>query len=290
METRPPRPATGIWDCHMHLIGPEARFPFSRGHAGRFPPWAAADYRAFAAPLGITRAVVTQTPFYGTDPDNLLFSLQQLGPAAVGVAVVDDAVSQSDLVRLSDGGVVGANFYLMAGAELDERVLAPTNARIQAVGWQTQIQIDGTRLTALEADLRALKGTVVIDHIGKFQRPTAVDDPAFAALCRLLDTGRFYVKLSAPYESSRSAPPYLADVGALAGELIARYPDRLIWGSNWPHLGLARRADWPDGPMLLECLCDWGADARALQAILIDTPARLFARKPDSSYDAELKI
>lgn len=266
----------GIIDCHMHLIGAQHQFPFSPGHQGKFSAWDASQYLDHARPLGITHCVITQTPFYAVDNSNLLHALAQLGDKARGIAVVDEYLSDRAASQLQYAGVVGANFYLFDNGELDWRCVAPTNERIQTLNWQTQLQFNGREIANKYGDLCALKGNIVIDHIGKFQPSVKLDDPNFKALCKLLETGRFYVKLSAPYESSDSPSPFMQDAGKLAAFLIANYPDYLIWGSNWPHLGLNNIGDWPDAKEWLECLEHWGATTSQRENILTNNAKALF--------------
>ncbi len=265
-----------ITDCHMHLIGPQQKFPFSQGNQDKFAQWSATEYLQLAKPLGIERYVVTQTPFYGTDNSNLLYSLQQLGGSARGIAVVDSSIGEAQYQQLNAAGVVGANFYLMPGGELDWSCLAPTNERIQDLCWQTQLQFNGRELEQRLAQISSLQGTLVIDHVGKFQPSVSTADASFKALCKLLDSGRCYVKLSAPYESSDNQMPYLQQAGSLARFLIREYPDFLVWGSNWPHLGLNQRAHWPDTSAAMNCISDWGGDEQTQQKIFTTTPGQLF--------------
>lgn len=271
--------AKGIIDCHMHLIGPEHSYPFSPGKEGLFPEWGYQDYAAFSQALGITHNVITQTPFYGFDNSNLVHGLEQMSGRAKGIAVVNAGMPDEEFKRLQKAGVVGANFYLMKGGELDWSVVAPTNERIQDFEWQTQLQFNGRESVDRLDDLKALKGTVVFDHIGKFQPTVKTTDTAFRHLCTLLEKGNFYIKLSAPYESSSNASPYFGEAGDLASFLIKEFPDRVIWGSNWPHLGLPNIEDWPNSQDLLQNLVLWGADEKTARKILLETPSRLFKFK-----------
>ncbi len=266
----------GITDCHMHLIGPEHRFPFSDGHQGQFNEWTSTDYLPMAASLGIERYVLTQTPFYGFDNRNLLHGLLQLGNKARGIAVVDSSLSDMQYFELKQAGVVGANFYLMEGGELAWSCVAPTNERIQDYGWQTQLQFNCRELAHNFHKINALKGSLVIDHLGKFQPCVSTSDNSFRLLCKLLDSGRCFIKLSAAYESSDNKMPYLGQAGSLAQFLIREYPHTLIWGSNWPHLGLSHQTDWPNPRSSLTNLEFWGADNQTLEKILVTTPCKLF--------------
>ena len=266
----------GIIDCHMHLIGAQQQFPFSPGQGDKFKQCTAAQYLKYVKPLGISHCVVTQTPFYGVDNSNLLHALHQMGDKARGIAVVNDQLSEPLALQLQEAGVVGANFYLFDNGELDWSCVAPANERIQALNWQTQLQFNGRELSHRYSDLKALQGNIIIDHIGKFQPSVSIKDDSFKALCKLLDSGRFYVKLSAPYESSKGPSPYLSEAGNLASFLIKHYPDYLIWGTNWPHLGLVNHTDWPDPQSWLDCLQAWGTTAQDKQKILTDNAWKLF--------------
>jgi D-galactarolactone isomerase len=114
---------------------------------------------------------------------------------------------------------------------------------------------------------------VVIDHVGKYLEPVAVDDPAFRCLLDLVETGRVYVKLSAPYETSKIGAPLYDDVGALAKALVRAAPERMVWATNWPHLALRDR---PDDAGLLDLLLDWAGNEATRRQILVDNPARLY--------------
>jgi len=145
-------------------------------------------------------------------------------------------------------------------------------AKVRPFGWHLQLQLDGRLLPEHEATLGPLRDRLVIDHTGKFLEPVPVGHPAFRCLRRLVDGGA-YVKLSAPYETSRTGPPLFDDVGALAEALVRQAPERMLWASNWPHPG---RDPGPDEAMLLDRLLDWAPDERSRRLILADNPARLY--------------
>ena len=126
-----------------------------------------------------------------------------------------------------------------------------------------------------KAQLRTVKGDLVIDHVGKFLEPVATDHPSFRALLRLVESGRVWVKLSAPYEVSKVGRPLYGDVGALAKALVKAAPERMLWASNWPHPS-ATDANRPDDAELLDLLLDWAPDDAVRRKILADNPARLY--------------
>ncbi len=161
--------------------------------------------------------------------------MAQLGAGARGIAVVPVDVAQAELVRLDRAGIRGVRFMMLPGGLLQWDRLERMAERISALGWHVNLQLDGRELPQREAMLNRLPGKLVIDHIGKFLGPTQPDSDVFLCLRRLVDRGNCWIKLSAPYESSRTGPPDYADVAPLVQFLALHYPDRCLWASNWPH-------------------------------------------------------
>jgi D-galactarolactone isomerase len=182
-------------------------------------------------------------------------------------------VADAELERLTHAGVRGARFHMLPGGMLGWDVLQPLAARIAAFGWHVQLQLDGRELPQHEAALARLPVPLVIDHNGKFLDPVAVDHPGFKTLLRLLAGGNTWVKLSAPYETSREGPPHYEDVGALAKALVRAHAERCLWASNWPHPGREPR---PDSAALLDLLLTWANDEATRRRILVDNPAALY--------------
>jgi len=256
----------------MHIY--ERRFPLVPDAVP--PPEApVAAYRLVQQRLGIARAVVVQPNAYGKDNRCTLEAIAGLGlDRARGVAVIDAAASDAEIEGLTRAGIRGIRFHLMPKGYLGWDVIEALSARVQAFGWHAQIQLNGRELPEREAVLRRLPGTIVVDHVGRFHDPVPPDHEAFRALQRLVDSGRFWVKLSAPYESvSRDGPPLWRDVGALAKALIRQAPERMLWASNWPHPG---QKSPPDDALLLDLLLDWAPDEAARRRILVDNPALLY--------------
>lgn len=264
----------GTTDTHIHIY--DRRYPMAPT-ARMYPPDASvAEYLAMAKRLGIERTVVVQATTYGTDNRCLLESMAAIGTGnARGVAVVDANVSDAELDRLTKAGVRGVRFFMLPGGALPWEALDVVAARVQPFGWHAQLQFDGREFLEDEAAVRRLPGTLVIDHVGKFLEPVPVDHPAFRALLRLVEEGRTYVKLAAPYETSKKGPPHFDDVGALAKALVRAAPERMLWASNWPHPS-APADDKPDDAVLLDMLLDWVPDEATRKKILVDNPARLY--------------
>src|SRR5437773_3480209 len=146
---------------------------------------------------------------------------------------------------------------------------------VHPFGWHANIQLDGRELPKFEAQIKRLPGRFVIDHTGKFLEPVTPEHESFKSLLRLVDTGRCWVKLSAPYETSKTGAPAYEDVGRLAKALVKHAPERMLWASNWPHPS-AREPRPPEDADLLELLLDWAPDAAVRRKILADNPAELY--------------
>ena len=261
----------GACDCHMHVYderyAPDPRWPVP-------PPKApAAAYRQVQRELGLTRAVVVQPNAYAFDNSCTVDAISDLGPQTRGVATVPPDVTDVELARLHEAGIRGARCYMLPNAFLawdDVRLIA---ARVAPFGWHVQVQLDGRELPAHAALLAALPTDVVIDHNGKYLVPVEPSDPAFVTLLQMLDSGRSWVKLSAPYETSQTGAPRYEDVSVLARALVQRNPERCVWASNWPHPG---QNPPPSSAAMLDLLLDWAPDAAVRDRILVDNPARLY--------------
>jgi D-galactarolactone isomerase len=258
-------------DCHVHVYEPE-RFPLKQ----QITTASWSDYRQHVQqPLGLERAVLVQPTGYGFDNACLLDALAQAGGAARGIAVVSPETPWSELLRLHEQGVRGVRFMMVpgAGGVLSWDALETISSRIAELGWVINLQLDGRDLPEYEAPLKALPSRLSIDHIGKFLEPVPVTHPGFKALLRLLDGGNSWVKVSAPYETSKVGAPLYDDVSVLAKALVKTHPERCLWASNWPHPGRNPR---PDDGAMLELLSHWTNDAGVRQRILVDNPATLY--------------
>lgn len=263
----------GACDTHMHVY--DDRFKLAPTATFKPPHAPAADYLAMRARLGLARTVVVQPTGYGFDNACTLAAMAAMGESARGVAVVPPDVAEAELERLTKAGMRGIRYFMLPGGVLPWEGLDAMAAKVGAFGWHVQLQLDGRRLPEHEAALKRLKGTLVIDHNGKFLEPVAVDDPAFKCLLRLLENGRTWVKLSAPYETSKKGPPLYPDVGALAKALVKAAPERCVWATNWPHPSVPRE-QCPDDADLLDLLFDWAPDEATRNRILADNPAKLY--------------
>ena len=265
------RPPPGACDSHMHFYN--ARFP-SAPSALITPDDAwIGDYRALQAHLGLERVVVVQPTTYGLDNSCQIEAMAAFGDSARGVFVVDDSVGEKTLERLTALGGRGARFHMLPGGALPWEMLEPVAERIAPFGWHIQLQLNGRELPDRVARLKRLPCPLVIDHIARFTPPVEAGHPALQALLDLLDTGRCWVKLSAPYESFGEEERRYELLRPAVDALVAAAPSRLLWASNWPHPG----KDWrPDDAGLLDLLLDWLGGEDLCRRVLVDNPASLY--------------
>lgn len=272
---RPARPLPPLaCDSHMHIFDP--RFAPSP-HWKRTPPDApVAAYRRLQQRLGTQRTVVVTPSTYGTDNACTLDALDQLGDGARGVAVVAQDVGDAEIDRLHARRVRGLRVNFVTPQSWGETTpqmlatLARKAARLPL--WHIQVFMHPEQIVALESVLAALPVPLVIDHLGRIDPDGGPSADGYGALRRLLDGGNTWVKLSGAY--MRSTAPAYADTLVLAQALVRAAPERLVWGSDWPHTtaapGTVNDAD------LVDLLRAWAGSDAAMDRILVDNPARLY--------------
>ena len=270
-------PPAGSCDCHMHVFDP--RFPLPADRRDTAPDATARAYLQLRGSLGLERVVVVQPNGYRFDNACTLDAMAAIGAGTRGIAIVPPAVADSELERLHAAGIRGVRYFLFPGGALGIETLPTMAARIAPLGWNINLQLDGRELPLHESLLSHLPCKLVIDHNGKFLEPVAVDDPAFRVLLRFLDRGNCFVKLSAPYETSRSGPPHYSDVGVLARAMVTAYPDRCLWASNWPH---TNALEVPSTAALLDLLLEWAPDDATRRKLLVTNPAVVYGFAEDA--------
>jgi D-galactarolactone isomerase len=263
-------------DCHHHIY--DSRFPADAKATVTPGDATVADYRMLQARLGTTRHVVVQPSTYGTDNRCMLDALAAFGPASRGVAVVDTSVTDAELERLHQAGVRGIRFNLVQAAATTTDMLAPLGQRVHLLGWHIQFNVAGALLPQIADMLGALPCPIVLDHIGHIPQPAGISDPAFTAMRRLVDTGRTWVKLSGAYLDTRVGPPSYSDVTKVAQAIAQSAPERVVWGSDWPHP--TAKGDKPNDAILLDLLAEWVPDEAARHRVLVSNPAELYGFPP----------
>jgi D-galactarolactone isomerase len=270
----------GACDCHHHIYDP-ARFPPSRPQVQQVPNARVEDYRLLQRRIGTTRnIVVTPAPYPAPVSDNLaaLDAIKQLGPNARGVAIVYPEITDAELKTLDAGGIRGIRFSLTSGrpgaaSTATPEVIEALSKRVNTLGWHVQFNTTAEQIVASQDLLNRLVSPIVLDHMGHMPQPAGPDHPAFAIVRRLIDKGRTWVKLSVTYDSSKDGPPGYADVGRLAQAYVKATPERLVWGSNWPHPSEANK---PDDAMLFDLVAQWAPDEATRNRILVLNPEALY--------------
>ena len=259
----------------MHIFDP--RFPPSP-HWQRKPPQApVAAYRGLQQRIGTMRTVIVNPSTYGVDNTCTLDALDQLGADARGVAVVDPRVTWAELERLASHRVSGLRVNFVSpqswGVTTPE-MLATLARKVAPLGWHVQVFAHPEQLMAMEALLACLPTPLVIDHMGRCDPAEGAAGTGADVLRRLLDGGNTWVKLSGIYMRSRQGAPGYGDTYPLGQALVRHAPERLLWGSDWPHT--TEPAGSVDDADLVDVLLAWCGDAGTLQRVLVENPARVY--------------
>jgi predicted TIM-barrel fold metal-dependent hydrolase len=232
------------------------------------------DYKLLQKRLGTMRNVVVQPSTYGLDNSALLEALQRFGPKATrGIAVVDTSVTDSELQQLHGAGVRGIRFNLRQKGSTTWEMLEALAQRIAGFNWHVQINASAEHITAANDIWNRLPCQIVFDHLAHVPQPEGAEHPVFAIITELLHKGKAWVKLSGIYIDSKSGPPVYADVSAVAKSYVQQAPERLVWGSDWPH---PTEQEKPDDAAILDLLAEWAPDEAIRHRILVENPANLY--------------
>ena len=263
----------GACDTHMHIYS--SAYPPS-AKAWLFPPdFSVDDYRKVQARIGLQRTIIVQPVTYGFDNRCTLDSVAAFGGNARAVVTVPTSASDEELAQLWQRGARGLRYHQMRGSVTEWSDVPVMAERIRDTGWHLQIQFDGLEFPEHEDLIAHLPCTVVIDHMGRYARPLALEHPAVQSLLRIAARDNVYVKLSGAYHIAHAGGPDYKEVAPIARALVAQGTDRLLWGSDWPHPTESAET-MPDDADLLDLLLSWAPDPAARRAILSDNPARLY--------------
>lgn len=282
----------GACDCHTHIHGDPQRFPF---YAGRvYTPEIALpeEMTALHKALHVQRVVIVTPSVYGADNSATLFGMRARGADARGVAVIDESTPESALDEMHRAGVRGIRLNLATSGINDSAIgrqrLRQAIARVGRRNWHVQVYTNLAMIGAIKDLVAGASVPIVFDHFGGAQAQLGVEQPGFADFVELVRSGRAYVKISGAYRSS-THPPDFADVVPLARALITANPDRIVWGTDWPHpnsVTTPGRAPTDVTPLLqiddgrlLNQLPLWAPDPAIRKKILVDNPVRLYAFK-----------
>jgi predicted TIM-barrel fold metal-dependent hydrolase len=265
----------GACDCHMHVY--DSRYPAAPGAKLRPADASVDDYRQLQRVLGTERVVVVTPSTYGTDNACTVDAISALGDCARGVAVVSASVTDAELDRLHRSGIRGIrlNLRLPAPTTLDD--LPSLAARIAAFGWHVQLNLPAEWLPDIGGKLARLPVPVIFDHYGHLPLGKPPAEPAFRVIADLMSTGKAWVKMSGPYLESREGAPHYGDMRALAVRYLALAPERMVWGSDWPHPSAhAKQAEPIDDQTVLQALLRWCDSTEVALRVLVSNPQVLY--------------
>ena len=270
LATRKPKIAVppGACDTHFHLFSK----PFIDNPPYMPPDVGLAEYRQMIGTLGIERAVIVQTGL-PRDYSGAMAALRASNGKWRAIALPDPALTDAQLTEMHEAGFRGVRFNPYYDAETELRHLETIVARIKPLGWHAQFHLDARNLPALAPRLDKLGVEIVIDHLGHMPPEAPISEPGFQLLLQMLREKRFWVKLSAPMRFADARPPY-PKVMPFAQALIDAGPDRVLWGSDWPHVVFD--GFMPNDADLLDLLALWAPDADLRRKILVDNPAQLY--------------
>lgn len=264
----------GACDCHMHVF--DSAYPVAHDAVLTHADAGLEGYRGLQRRLGLQRHVIVQPSIYGLDNSLLVRALDTAGPVARGIAVVDDTVSDDELRFLSSRRIVGTRFNLVQRGATRIDMLEAVARRIRPRGWHVQLHMLPRDLLEHHALVARLPVAVVLDHWARVALDPSLQPDLLACIDRLLEGGTTWIKLSGAYLATHSSAPH-EDLGACARRWADRWPDRLLWGTDWPH---ATETVKPNDADLLDLLAHWLPDAATRQLVLVDNPQRLYGFEP----------
>jgi len=277
----------GACDCHTHIHGDPAAFPFFSGRVYTPETALPEEMALLHQALRIQRVVIVTPSVYGTDNSATLYGMKARGANARGVAVIDEKTPESELDAMGKAGVRGIRLNLATGNNNDPAVgrkrFQDAAERMQRRGWHVQMYTNLAVISSVKDLVAASPVPVVFDHFGGARAELGVGQPGFADLLALVRSGKAYVKISGAYRASKLAPDY-PDAAPLARALIEANPERIVWGTDWPHpnsasgkpaMELTPLFQIDDG-RLLNRLPVWAPDAAVRKKILLDNPVRLY--------------
>ena len=266
----------GATDCHAHVFGPERKYAYSPAR-GYTPPDASLEaFLEVHKALGIDRAVLTQPSVYGTDNSAMLDAMARHPGRILGVAAVNAGVTDEELEDLNAKGVRGVRVNLAdkGGNPFDSMAdVRRFSERLQPLGWHLELLIHVNDFPDLKQTFTDYPVDIVVGHLGYMKSPDTIDHPGFQEFLDLVRGGNCWVKLTGSYRITGAEQPPYPDVISVAQALIEANPERMIWGTDWPHPSHYR--GMPSDAYLLDQLLDW-TDAATIRKILVDNPEKLF--------------
>ena len=267
----------GAVDAHCHVFGPGAQFPYAPER--RYTPCDAPHAKLFGLRdfLGFERNVLVQATCHGADNRALVDALRAAEGRARGVATVAAGITDGELVALDAAGVRGVrfNFVRRLVDTTPREVLLQIAQRVAPLGWHVVIYFEAAELPELYGFFASLPTTVVVDHMGRPEVTLPPDGPEFELFVRLMrEHSNIWSKVSCPDRLSKSGPPEYNDVVPFARRLVETFPDRVLWGTDWPHPNL--KSHMPDDGALVDFIPKVAPTPDLLRRLLVDNPTRLY--------------
>ena len=265
----------GSVDTHCHIFGPVARYPYSPDRPYTPPEAPLAAFSDLHRKIGVDRAVIVNATVYGRDNEVVLDAIAQSDGAYRGIGNVDDKTTEAELAVLDKGGFDGCRFTFLSrlGGVPDMGTFDRVVERIAPLGWHVDLYLEAKTLAAYAPKLRALPIRYVIDHMGLVNAADGLDQPGFKALLALLASDdKCWVKITGPERISATGAPF-RDAAPYAAKLIETAPDRVIWGTDWPHPNVKFM---PNDGDLVDLVPLYTADAALQRKLLVENPDRLF--------------
>jgi predicted TIM-barrel fold metal-dependent hydrolase len=278
-DPHPRTPATklpaGACDAHCHVFGPAARFPYAADRSYTPPDAPVEDLRRVHRAIGVDRAVIVQASCHGTDNAAMIDAIAQSDGAYRGVAIVDGSITDGGLQALHDGGVRGVrfNFVKHLGGTPDLDVFDRVLDRIGPLGWHVVLHLDAEDILEHAGRIRRIKVPFVIDHMGRVRAKNGLEQEPFRQLLDLVRNELAWVKICGPERVSSSGAPF-HDAVPFAARLIQAAPDRVLWGTDFPHPNIS--GDMPNDGDLVDLLAMAAPDEELRRRILVDNPDRLY--------------
>jgi predicted TIM-barrel fold metal-dependent hydrolase len=267
--------APGACDAHCHVFGPADKFPYAPDRTYTPPDAPYEALQKLHAVLGIERAVIVQATCHGTDNSATVDAIRRSQGRYRGVAIVDDTFTEQDFARLHDGGIRGVRFSFARhiGSAPDFGQVRRVVEKIAPLGWHVVLYLEAEDIIENADTLAKLKIPVVIDHMGRVKTKGGIDQPAFQLLLGLLRTQDFWVKICGAERISSAGAPY-TDAVPFARALIEAAPDRVLWGTDWPHPNID--GVMPNDGDLMNLLALSAPEQKLRDQIMVDNPARLY--------------
>ena len=265
-------------DTHAHIFGPIARYAYAPARVYTPPDCLLDDYQKMLTTLSVERAVLVQPSVYGADNTVMLAAMRAAGSAFRGVAVVEGDIADAELTKLDAAGVRGVRVNIVDVEDrkpgtLPMAELTAMAKRIAPMGWHMEFLMQCDEFPDLDRSFADFPVDIVLGHLGYMKTDKGLTDPGFQALLRLMKAGKAWVKFTGPYRITTQAMPH-ADTNAYAHALIAANAQRVLWGSDWPHVMV--KSAMPNDGDLCDLLSAWIPDAATREQVLVWNPAKLY--------------